>query len=390
MVERVSYFYAMTPSKFKSAAGARFIPREEEYRLLVESVQDCAIFFIDPWGSVASWNPGAERIKGYQAEEIIGRSFEIFYPPEERSRARSLLQAASRDGRVVDQGWRVRKNGERFWADVIITALRGSDGALKGFAKVTRDSDARKRSEEAARAQTSELRRSNEDLSQFAAVAAHDLQSPLRKINAFGDILERRLAGTIDAESADALARMRRSAEYLSELVRDLLQLSRIGEDERIEADVALGPIVEAVLGDLEEAISGAGVRVFVGELPSVRGDRSQLYRLLLNLVSNAVKFRREGATPRVRITGGFCARERLLVLEIRDNGIGFDARDAERIRRPFERLHGRDKFEGSGIGLAICDKIVLRMGGKMTLRGHPGRGARVRVLFPDGAGGSR
>src|SRR5207249_3466083 len=165
---------------------------EAQFRLLVESVSDYAIFLLDPEGRIASWNAGAQRIKGYRAEEIIGQHFSRFYP-EEDVRARKPegeLEIAQREGRFEDEGWRVRKDGSLFWANVVLTALRDEAGNLKGFSKITRDLTERRRAQEKLKAFAQQLHRSNRELEQFASVASHDLQEPLRKIQSFGDRLQ--------------------------------------------------------------------------------------------------------------------------------------------------------------------------------------------------------
>lgn len=354
---------------------------ELQFRTLVESVEDYAIFLLDSRGRVASWNIGAARIKGYEAREILGRPFEIFYPASDRARAKFLLGCAEREGRVRDEGWLVRKDGGRFWADVTLTALRNEAGELTGYAKVTHDITERKRAFDSIRRQAEALRLSNEELEQFAVVASHDLQAPLRKINAFGEVLEERLAGSLPADAADALARMRRAAASMTEMIQDLLDLARVGREERIEDRVALGPIAEGVVADLQPVLRDAQVEI--GTLPSVRGDRVQLRQLLQNLIDNALKFRGGAQRHRVLVKAVYEPEAGMCAFEVSDNGIGFENREFDRMRRPFERLNPTGAFEGAGMGLALCHKIAARHGGALDARGAPGAGSVFRVKLP-------
>ena len=357
---------------------------EERFRLLVESVRDYAIFMLDEKGIVESWNAGAERIKGYKAREIIGRSFEAFYTEEERRAgkpARNLAKAAA-EGRYEEEDWRVRKDGSRFWALVVLTALREPSGRLIGFAKVTRDLTERRRAEESLRAALEDLRRSNKELDEYAAFASHDLQEPLRKLSAYSDLLLRRYAGKLDDRAQTYLRYLTDSAARLQQLVRDLLDYSRIGRTAQRPAEpVDLKAVARAVLGDLEVQIKGAGARVEVGSLPRVKGDRALLSQVLQNLVSNAVKYR-SGKPPRIKLSSK--RRGGAWVVTVADNGIGIEPEYRERIFEPFRRLHGKDAYPGTGIGLAICKKIVELCGGRIWVESAPGKGSAFSFTLPD------
>src|SRR3954451_15464910 len=231
--------------------------RSEQLALLVESVQDYAIFMLDPEGIVVTWNRGAQRIKGYRADEIIGRHFSTFYTPEAMARDHPSheLEIAIEVGRFEEEGWRVRKDGSRFWASVVITALLDSDGTHIGFGKVTRDLTER-------RALQQDLLRSNAELQRFAALAAHDLAEPLRTIGGFADLIKRRYLEQLPAEAVPFFDQIVAGVSRMDALIESLLGYTRSGELPPNEEVVALGPAVDAVLADLHAAIEASGIRV--------------------------------------------------------------------------------------------------------------------------------
>ena len=226
-----------------------------------------------------------------------------------------------------------------------------------------------------------ELKRSNAELDLFASVASHDLQEPLRKIMGFGDQLARRNAERLDAEGLDFLARIRKTAARMSTLIEELLDFARVKTSDRPFEAVELAAVMDDVLLEVEERIAKSRARVEVGALPSVRADRLQMRMLLLNLVVNALKFQRAGEAPRVWVNAE--RRAGMVVLSVRDNGIGFDPRYREKIFEPFTRLHPRTEYEGSGMGLAICARIARRHGGSVSADSEPGRGASFTVVLP-------
>lgn len=369
---------------------------EERFRLLVEGVKDYAIYMLDPQGRILTWNAGAQRIKGYTAEEILGQHFSRFYPREaiERGWPQHELESAAAAGRFEDEGWRVRKDGSRFWANVIITALRDEAGNLKGFAKVTRDLTERKEAEESLKAFATQLQQSNQQLEQFASVASHDLQEPLRKIQAFGDRLQKHCGEALDDQGREYLARMQKAAARMRTLINDLLAFARLTTKAKPLTGVNLAQVAQEVVSDLEERIRETGGRVEVGNLPTVNADPTQMRQLLLNLISNGLKFHRPGEPPLVKVEGKILAAPDrpfpdyrrggpLCEITVQDNGIGFDEKYLDRIFEVFQRLHARGEYEGTGIGLAICRKIVERHGGCITAKSSPGQGATFIVTLP-------
>ena len=231
------------------------------------------------------------------------------------------------------------------------------------------------------RQRTAELLETNRELEQFAYVASHDLQEPLRKMIIFGDHLKENFSQHLDGAGREYLDRMRKAGLRMKAVIEDLLVFSRTGAKQSTFERTDLGETVREVLSDLEIRLNGESVRIELGELPTVVGSKSQLRHLFQNLISNAVKFSKKGQTPSIRIDGeidGEVAR-----IYVRDNGIGFDEKYLDSIFKMFQRLHPRHEYEGNGIGLSICQKIVLQHGGKITARSAPGEGATFIVTLP-------
>jgi PAS domain S-box-containing protein len=378
------------PQPQRDAAAA--LRDSEAFRMLVDEVADYAIYMLDPAGKVVSWNKGAERLKGYTSEEILGKDVSVFFVPADVASGKPAaeLARATADGRTEQEAWRVRKDGSRFWADVIVTALRDDDGNLQGFAKVTRDFSVRKASEDAAREASTKLRayatrleRSNRELETFASVASHDLQEPLRKIRAFGDRLASKYGAQLEPTGRDYLERMCGAAARMQDLIENLLTFSRVTTKAQPFASVDLGSVAREVLSDLESRIAKTEGRVELGELPCVQADATQMHQLLQNLLGNALKFHRAGVPPVVRVSSRALPGGDSFEIQVQDSGLGFEPQYAERIFGMFQRLHGHSEFEGTGIGLAICRKIVERHGGTIVALGVPGEGALFTVTLP-------
>jgi signal transduction histidine kinase len=235
------------------------------------------------------------------------------------------------------------------------------------------------------RQSTLELERSNRELQDFAFVASHDLQEPLRKIQTFGDRLRGKHGEVLGPEGIDYLERMQRAAHRMHVLINDLLTFSRVTSRGQPFVPTDLGQIAREVLSDLEVRVEQTGGRVEIGDLPTLDADPLQMRQLLQNLLGNALKFHRDGEPPHVRVSGsvlqdGAPPRARIVVA---DDGIGFDMKYLDRIFTPFQRLHGRAEYEGTGMGLAVCRRIVERHGGTLTAESAPGQGARFLVTLP-------
>jgi len=252
----------------------------------------------------------------------------------------------------------------------------------------------RRRTEATLARQTRELERSNADLQEFAGVAAHDLQEPLRKIQFFGEQLKTECGEALGAEGQDSLERMRNAAKRMQRLISDLLTLARIRTAERPFVPVDLADVLQNVISDLEVQIEQVGMQLDVGEMPTIEADPLQMRQLLQNLLDNALKFHRPDGAPVVKIHGELLGVPAGRLLErspvgsscrviVEDNGVGFDEKYLDRIFKVFQRLHGRDRYEGTGMGLAICRKIIERHGGEISARSTPGRGSTFTITLP-------
>jgi PAS domain S-box-containing protein len=361
---------------------------EERYHRMIEEVQDYAIILLDKDGKILNWNKGAEKIKGYRSEEIIGQSFALFYPTEDRVKGVpfSLLKEAALTGKATQDGWRLRKDRTRFWGSIVITALHNTKNELIGFSKVTRDLTERKIAEETLKAYTAKLERNNEELEQFAYVASHDLKEPLRKIITFGNLLETYAKDSLDEKSKDYVSRMQNSASRMMSLIEDLLNFSRVNRPTEGFEVVDLNQLLSRVLSDLEVLIHSRNVRLEIQKLPAIEGRKSQLGQLFQNLISNAIKFN-DKEQPVISITCNTYTDQvtanKFAKIEIKDNGIGFENLYKQRIFEIFQRLHGKAEYPGTGIGLAICKKIVEAHGGTISAEGNLGDGATFTITFP-------
>ncbi|WP_206107854.1 PAS domain-containing sensor histidine kinase [Paludisphaera rhizosphaerae] len=295
--------------------------------------------------------------------------------PEDRSR-RDEWAEATRAGRLFETECRLRDGaGGHRWFLIRAVPRFNAAGAVDSWLTTGTDVDGLVRTRE-------ELRRSNAALERFAAIAAHDLQEPVRKVRAFGERIA--AGGGIDDRSRGHLGRIIAAAARMHELVHGLLSLARVSGGARVQTHVDLGAIAREVVDDLGATIERSGAHVEVGPLPTIRADAVLMRQLLQNLIANALKFHRPGQVPSVRVS----VREAVedgpaWVLEVADDGIGFDQREASRIFEPFQRLHGRSAYPGSGLGLAICQGVVDRHGGTIAAESVPGVGSVFRVVLP-------
>jgi PAS domain S-box-containing protein len=476
--------------------------------MLLDGIQDYAIFMMDARGDVVSWNAGAERIKGYSAEQIIGRNFSCFFSPEDIALGRpaEVLRMTAESGRHEERGMRVRKNGSRFLAGVTFTALRDSDGKLRGFSEFSHDLSAskesearyrglleaapdamvvvnqqgkivllnlqtekqfgyrsdelvgqsvkniipagfaerliadgtrtaaealaqqigmgiellghrkdgsdfpieimlsplqsaegilvtaairditdRKRSEEHLVKTVGELKRSNDELEHFAYVASHDLQEPLRMVASYTQLLAKRYRGRLDSDADEFIAYAVDGSTRMQQLIKDLLAYSRAGTGGTELVKISSEKALEVALASLRLTIQESGAVVSHDSLPYIMTDDSQLALVFQNLIGNAIKYRSAEA-PRIHVsTSTNGGNER--IFSVRDNGLGIDPQYFTRIFVLFQRLHGREEFEGTGIGLAICKKILERLGGRIWVESQPDKGSTFHFALPEAAG---
>jgi PAS domain S-box-containing protein len=478
---------------------------EERYRMLLDGVQNYAIFMMDPRGQITSWNAGAERIKGYTADQIIGQNFSCFFPPQdiERGKPEEILRVTTANGRHEEQGMRVRKDGSRFLANVVFTALRDAAGNLRGFSEFShdlseskesearyrglleaapdamvvvnqageivllnvqaekqfgynrdelvkqkvksiipegfaerliadgtrsaadalaqqigtgieligrrkdgtefpieimlsplesaegilvtaaiRDITERKKAEEHLVKTVGELKRSNDELQQFAYVSSHDLQEPLRMVSSYTQLLAKRYQGRLDSDADEFITFAVDGCNRMQGLIQDLLSYSRAGTNGKKLREVSSGNALQKALANLHITIEQSGGVVSHDALPAITTDETQLTLIFQNLVGNAIKYRSAEA-PRVHVSATRHAGKEW-IFSVRDNGLGIDPQYFERIFILFQRLHGRDEFEGTGIGLAICKKIVERLGGRIWVESQPEKGSTFYFALPE------
>jgi PAS domain S-box-containing protein len=487
----------------RALAAEKLRESEEKYRSLIDGVQNYAIFTLDPGGKVASWNAGAERSKGYKAEEIIGQNFSRFYPQADidEGKPEKELHLAATSGRSEIENWRVRKDGSR--ANVVITAARDSSGRLLGFSEISRDiserketearyrglleaapdamvvvnaageivllnlqaekqfgyrrdelvgqkvkniipegfaerliadgtrtaADApaqqigtgielaarrkdgsdfpieimlsplessegilvtaairditeRKKSEQQLVKTVGELKRSNDDLQQFAYVASHDLQEPLRMVASFTQLLAKRYKGRLDSEADEFIAYAVDGSNRMQGLIQDLLAYSRAGTNGKAHHEVSSEKALNEAIGNLRATIQESGAIVSHDSLPVITTDDTQLVLVFQNLVGNAIKYR-SAEVPRVHVSATKNGGSEW-TFSVRDNGLGIDPQYFERIFVLFQRLHGREEFKGTGIGLTICKKIVERLGGRIWVESQPQKGSTFYFALPE------
>ncbi|MDQ4034551.1 MAG: PAS domain-containing sensor histidine kinase [Chloroflexota bacterium] len=367
-------------------------PGEEAFRLLVEAVQDYAIFILSPDGYVLTWNPGAQRAKGYAASEIIGQHFSVFYTPEEREAGRPafLLGKAAEEGRVEDEGWRVRKDGTRFWADVILTALRDDTGTVSGFAKITRDLTERRQAEEQQRTLIAEqhARAAAEGAlkvrDRFLSVASHELKTPVATLQLAAESLLRahELGRLDDARIETGLARILRSTTRLGDLVSELLDVSLLSSERHLArkpADVvAIVNEVAARFADVED--NERRIQVHAAASAVVTGDASRLDQVFTNLIDNALKYSPAGEPIKVSVADDPDG----VTVSVADRGIGLDEETEAQLFEAFSRGNNATHVPGLGLGLFITHQIVERHGGRIDAQRDPaGAGSLFRVWLP-------
>lgn len=356
---------------------------ERRYRLLVSGITDYAIFMEDPQGFITSWDEGAQRMFGYSAEEILGQPFSRFHLPEDIQAGlmQKELETASKEGRIETEGWRLRKDGSTFRAKAVLRAVYDENNNLIGFAKIVQDITEQKRAEEELLSYSQLLRRSNKELEEFATIASHDLQAPLRKVMTFSDMLRSVTEGQLPKEAEEYIDRIQKGTGRMQELITDLLSLSRVTRNVNPFKPTDLSAVVAEILEDLDLAIQEKKAVIELGELCTLDADTSQLKQLFSNLIGNALKFTVEGQVPKIQISSRII--NQCCEITVKDNGIGFKPELNERIFKAFERAHGNTVYPGTGIGLTIVKKIVERHSGTIQANGLPNEGAIFTIRLP-------
>lgn len=349
---------------------------KQRYRGLLEAAPDPTII-LDDAGKIVLLNVRAEKRFGYSHNELIGHEVTDIIPFgfTERLMDDGLRSAEEALDQQMGSGAELValcKDGAVFPVEIMLTPLQTDDDVLVTAA--IRDISRRKASEAAMLRKIAELHRSNEELSQFAYIASHDLQEPLRMISSYTQLLAKRYAGRLDSDADDFIGFAVDGAERMQRLIQDLLAYSRVGTDSINLAEVSSEKALDEALINLRSAIDDCGAVVTRDALPTIRADATQLTQLFQNLVGNAIKYRRE-TTPHVHISARRNADDKW-EFTIKDNGLGIEKQYLTRIFGMFQRLHSREEFSGTGIGLAICKKIVDRHGGNISVESTPGEGS--------------
>jgi PAS domain S-box-containing protein len=355
----------------------------ERFRLLIEGVTDYAIMMLDPEGHIVSWNTGGERLLGFTENEVVGSSFAVVFTPEDVRAgvpAREMEQAIA-TGRAAEDRWHVRKDGSRWYATGVLSPLWNENGTLRGFSNVLRDITERKRIEDELARRTEELVRSNAELERYAYAASHDLQEPLRMITLYLQRLEGKLQGTLDEEARADMGYVLDGARRMHLLINDLLAMSQLAAEPHLEP-IDCNAFVARAFDRLRDTITQTGAVITSGELPTIVADRRRIDELFHHLLGNALKFR---GTRRPEIHVEASRGEGSWTFAIRDNGIGVEEEYHERIFGMFNRLHAdRERYPGTGIGLAICKKIVQALRGRIWVESELGVGSTFYFTVPD------
>jgi PAS domain S-box-containing protein len=372
---------------------------EERFRLLVAGVKDYAIFMLDTDGQIITWNAGAQRIKGYTQDEIIGQHFSIFYPPEDRARAATELRVAIAEGRYEEEGWRMRKDGTRFWANVVLTPLYDDDGTLRGFGKVTRDMTERKQAEEQReqlRASEQRLAREREERAQmeavmrlreeFLTITAHELRTPITSMLGYAELLQRRSEQS-DLHAERLLQPVRvviEQAQRLDRLTASLLDFTRLEHGQLVlnRQTIDLRSVVARVIEQLHMLMDHHTLSVTYPSEPLViEGDQLRLEQIMYNVLQNAIKYSPTGGNITIKVRH----EQEQAVVTITDQGVGIAAHDLPHVFDRFYRAEStiQQHMSGIGLGLYIVKELVALHYGTINVHSVTGVGSTFTIAFP-------
>jgi two-component system, LuxR family, sensor kinase FixL len=358
---------------------------EKQIRKLSHAIEQSlsAIVITNFDGKIEYINPIFTEITGYSSEEIIGKSPSVLKSGfHDKAFYKELWSTIKAGDNWKSEVCNRKKNGQLYWELQTITPIRDEQGVITNFISVRTDDTERKRAEEQLQIYAKELERSNSELESFASIASHDLMEPLRKIASFGErVME--LVPTIEEKPKDYIRRMQRAAEKMNQLVLDLLNLSKVQNKPVPFEKIDLNEVVGEALENLEKLIKETKGEVHFDKLPIVYGESSQIMQLFQNLICNGLKFYSSQRLPKVYVRVHKIKNDGFKIT-VEDNGIGLDEKYCDRIFNPFERLHGHTEYDGTGMGLAICKKIVELHGGLIKAESVLGKGTKIIFTLPD------
>jgi len=344
-------------------------PQQSENLLrVIEELEDYAFLFMDVNGQIQTWNPGAQKILGYQDDEIIGHDFRCFYTKVDTLNGKpdKLLGQARETGRAHDEGWRVRKDGSTFWSSTTITAAHDEQRNLIGFGKLTHDLTTVKLAEK-------NLQEKNKELEQFNFIASHDLKEPLRTVANFVTILKNEYGDKLDDEGRNFIDIILNATERMKGLIQSLLGYSQLGKQNQT-TEIDTNDLVMSAVENLSALILSTKAMIDIDFLPVITGFETELRQLFQNLIHNAIKFRKPDISPIIHISCETFAD--YVAFTVSDNGIGIQDIHLDRIFLMFQKLHALSETEGYGIGLAYAKKIVSMHGGVISVQSTPGVGS--------------
>jgi PAS domain S-box-containing protein len=374
-----------------SAMAEKLRAMSSQMQLILNSAGE-GIYGISADGRTTFVNPAAARICGYEPNELLDKAqHELIHhtradgTPYPREQCPIYLTLTDGITHRIDNEVFWRKDGISFPVEYSSTPIRSPDGAILGAVVVFSDITQRKLIEQTLTEQASELKRSNEELGQFAYVASHDLQEPLRMVASYTQLLSRRYKGKLDQAADEFIHYAVDGAQRMQTLINDLLQYSRVGTRAKPFEPTDFNKVLQIALINLKVAIDESGAKVNIPpQLPTIIVDNSQMTQLFQNLIGNGIKFHRPDVPPVIDITVARNATDDGWQFTVRDNGIGIAPEHHDRIFIIFQRLHTREQYAGTGIGLAVCRKIVDRHGGKLTVQSEPNQGATFSFSLPD------
>ena len=395
--ERIGHLNEELEQRIKERS-LELLESEQRFRLMVDNLREYCIFFFDPEGHITDWTDSAQRMEGYSPTEVLGRHYSVLFrrksPETARTIGDQLMRTAVARGQNELHGWYERKDGSRYWAHSVIIALRDDQGELRGFAKINRDMSDAKRLDDLMRNindelenrvvdRTEQLLAANKDLESFSYSVSHDLRSPLRHISSFVSLLQEHMAGSQDEEALRYLATIANSARHMSLLIDGLLSFARLGRAAVTMIEVDVAALVEAVVNQLEHDTSNRSVEwVIPADLPMVFGDALLLREVWTNLLGNALKYSRPREHARIEVSWSVDPALGY-IFSVTDNGVGFDPKHAQKLFGVFQRLHRASEFEGTGIGLALAQRILERHGGSIWAESRLGEGSVFSFSLP-------